>query len=226
MNAVLRITKRKKRYPGLTFGSFIQILGLDGVSIGEGTLISDGAWLNICSPATGSTIGVGQCVQVGRYSMLNSGGILTLGDYCLLGPSVVISNSNHITDDVLLPYMDQGARLGGKTVIGDNCWIAANACVLGTLDIGRGSVVGAGSVVTRNVPSFAMVAGNPGKVVRLYNPFSRKWERAGTQDERNAILKARELAPLPDAETYRRQLAERSTTKALSPEFAGNGICY
>ncbi|WP_338668962.1 acyltransferase [Pseudodesulfovibrio methanolicus] len=216
----------RRTFPGVTFGALVQVLGLDGVSIGEGTLVGDGTWLNVCSRATGSAISVGRCVQLGRYGMFNSGGSISIGDYCLFGPHVVVSNADHVIDDVTRPYVDQGAHLGGRTVIGDNCWIAANVCILGSLEIGRGSVIGAGSVIARDVPPFAVVAGNPGRVAKLYNPLSERWERVASEVERAVIFEARERAPLPDAETYRRQLAERSATRTLPPEFAGNGVCY
>lgn len=215
----------KKNFPGVEFGSMVQILGMDNISIGQGTLVSDGAWLNVCSPATGSRIDIGKCVQVGRYSMLNSGGSLELGDYCLLGVHVVISNSDHVFDDVTLPYVDQGARLGGKTIIGDNCWLASNVCLVGSVTIGRGSVVGAGSVVFHDVEPFSVIVGNPGRVVKMYNPVTHAWEKVTTQEDRERVRRSRIEKQLPEVNDYRRTLNENGTTKALDPVFAGNGLC-
>ncbi|OIQ50047.1 putative acetyltransferase [Pseudodesulfovibrio hydrargyri] len=214
----------KQAYPEVGFGSLVQVLGMDRVTIGAGSLVSDGAWINVCSPATGGSVTIGKCVQVGRYSMLNSGGVLELGDYCLLGPHVVISNADHVTDDVNLPYVAQGARLGGETLIGDNCWLAANVCVVGSATVGRGSIVGAGSVVTRDVEPFCMVAGNPGRVVRMYNPESGAWEGAASKEEKERIRRARERKPLPGPEEYRR-LLDNGGVRGLDAVFAGNGVC-
>ncbi len=187
--------------------------------------MGDGAWLNVCTPESGSRIVIGRNVQVGRQCNLNSGGLIELGDFCLLGPRAAISNADHVTSDPMRPYMDQGARLGGATVVEENCWIGSGAALLGAVTIGRGSVIGAMAVVLQDAPPMSLLAGNPARLVKLFNPVSGRWERAGTPRERERILADRERRPLPDREAYRAMLWEKAMPGGLDPAFAGNGRC-
>jgi len=62
--------------------------------------------------------------------------------------------------------------------VGDESWIGANAVVVAGIEIGKHCIVAAGSVVTKNVESFSVVAGNPAKVIKKFNHHSGEWERS------------------------------------------------
>ena len=64
-----------------------------------------------------------------------------------------------------------------EIVVEDDCWIGANAVVTAGVHIGKHAVVAAASVVTKNVEPFTVVAGNPAKPIKRYNPQSKLWER-------------------------------------------------
>lgn len=215
----------ERRYPGVAFGALVQILGLDNVAIGEGSLVGDGVWLNVCTPQSGARIVIGRRVQTGRHSNINSGGLVELGDHCLLGPRATISNADHVTADPMRPYMDQGAVLGGRTLIEENCWIGSGAAVLGSVTVGRGSVVGALAVVLADAPPMSVLVGNPARIVKLYDPVTKRWEAAATVEDRERVCANRERSPLPDRETYRAMLWEKAAKIPLDPVFAGGGRC-
>ena len=112
-------------------------------------------------------IGVPRIV-LGRHFFMNSFGFIkgdiTIGDDVLLGPAVVMWGRDHMFEpDRLIRH--QGHRTE-PIVVGDDVWIAARAVVLRGVRIGSGAVVGAGSVVTRDVPEGAIVVGNPARVIR------------------------------------------------------------
>jgi acetyltransferase-like isoleucine patch superfamily enzyme len=68
---------------------------------------------------------------------------------------------------------------GGTIRIEEGCWIGYGAAVVCSRDevvIGRGSVIGANSVITRSVPAYSVVVGNPGRIVKQYDPISKNWE--------------------------------------------------
>jgi acetyltransferase-like isoleucine patch superfamily enzyme len=66
-----------------------------------------------------------------------------------------------------------------RVVIEDDCWLGINVCVLSGVTIGRHSVIGANSVVTRDVPPFAVACGNPAVIVKRYDPTLKQWTRTG-----------------------------------------------
>jgi carbonic anhydrase/acetyltransferase-like protein (isoleucine patch superfamily)/MoaA/NifB/PqqE/SkfB family radical SAM enzyme/tetratricopeptide (TPR) repeat protein len=213
------------RFPGVTLGVGVQVIGLRNVSIGNGSCIADHTWINVCLRDEQVRLIVGRCVLVGRQSMISTGGHLEIGDYCVLAPRVYISDADHVFSDVGRPILQQGATLGRSVIIEENCWLGINTVVSGSLTVGRGSVVGANSVVIDDVPPFCVVAGSPATIVKMHNPLTRRWERTRTPEDRERIQKARELAGLPDRAEYRQILAMSSTLKQVDPIVAGRGLC-
>ena len=91
--------------------------------------------------------------------------------------------SNHIYTNPLKPYISTGTMNDDVLKIGVNVWIGANAIVLGSVDIGHGSIIGAGSVVTENIPPFSIAVGNPCKVIKRYNFRTNQWDKLGDFDK-------------------------------------------
>lgn len=98
-------------------------------------------------------------------------GKVKIGANVMLGPNVVIPGANHRIDDLKKNMIDSGLKIKG-TIIEDDVWIGANAVILDGVTIKKGAVIGAGSVVTRDVPEYSIVVGNPAKIVRYRNEKS------------------------------------------------------
>ena len=91
---------------------------------------------------------------------------IVVGDYVMFGPNVTIATANHpINPD----YRRLGYQYAKKIVIGNNAWIGANAILLPGVTIGENSVIGAGSVVTKNIPPNVVAVGNPCRVTKEIN---------------------------------------------------------
>ncbi len=118
--------------------------------------------------AEGGLISVGNNTAFNMNVHINAsvGGEIRIGEWCLIGPNVVMRTAGHQYDDPNLFICRQGHSVGDITVA-DDVWIGASAVVLGGVEIGRGAVVGAGSVVTKDVPPLAVVAGVPARVIKL-----------------------------------------------------------
>ena len=83
-----------------------------------------------------------------------------------MGPEVVILGVNHRFDDCERPMIEQGYHDRKPVAIGDDVWIGTRAIILPGVRIGRGAIVAAGAVVTRDVNEFDIVGGNPARVIR------------------------------------------------------------
>lgn len=88
-----------------------------------------------------------------------------IGEHVMMGPEVVILDRNHRFDDPARPIGEQGETESMPPVIGNNIWIGMRAIILPGVRIGDGAIIGAGSVVTKDVAPYTIVGGNPAKVV-------------------------------------------------------------
>jgi len=129
-----------------------------------------GARVNIehgASFGRGNTIWLGDDSDIGVDCSLH--GEVHIGNYTFMGPEVVIWSSNHRIDRTDIPIMLQGTAPEEPVWIGDDVWIGTRAIILPGVRVGDHSVIGAGAVVARDVPGWAVVVGNPARVVRYRN---------------------------------------------------------
>ncbi|GAO18483.1 uncharacterized protein UV8b_07299 [Ustilaginoidea virens] len=113
----------------------------------------------------GYNISIGHHVVVGRNCTINDVCEVRIGDNCVIGPNVSLFTASLPID----PKKRQGGQspqFGRGITIEQDCWIGGGAMILPGRTIGKGSTVGAGSIVTKDVPPFTVVAGNPARVLR------------------------------------------------------------
>ncbi|MCD6078345.1 MAG: putative Galactoside O-acetyltransferase [Ramlibacter sp.] len=108
-------------------------------------------------------VSLGDNVFIGRHSFLD--GDIEIGNGVMLAASVAIVGGDHAFRTVGQPLFASPREHWNKTVIQDDAWIGHGAIILNGLTIGRGAMVAAGSVVTRDVPPYAVVGGNPARVI-------------------------------------------------------------
>ncbi len=108
-------------------------------------------------------IRIGDRSELGTRCMIQSG--VVIGNDVIMGPDVKIFTRNHRIDDTGRPVRDQGKQQGAVT-IGNDVWIGANVVVLPGVSIGDHAVLAAGAIVTRNVPEWTIVGGNPARPIR------------------------------------------------------------
>ncbi len=139
----------------------------NGIEIGEGSFVMHGAELHVYNfrniPHSGICIGC-NCL-ISEYNVLRGQGGITIGDNVYTAPLVQLLAVDHVYDDPARPIIEQGITAQG-IVVEDNAWIGTAAIILDGVRVGKGAVVGAGAVVTEDVPPHTVVAGVPAKVVR------------------------------------------------------------
>lgn len=148
----------------------MDVLPFNHFEIGEYSTIEDFSVVNN---------GVGP-VSIGSNTRIGLGNVLIgpvkVGSQVILAQNVVLSGLNHGYEDINTPIRLQKVTTAQITVE-DEVWIGANAVLTAGITIGRHSVVAGGSVVTKDVPPYSVVGGNPARILKQYNPQSRQWER-------------------------------------------------
>ena len=113
---------------------------------------------------TGWEIEIGDNSSLGIECMIPFD--LKIGQDVMMGPYVVVVGENHNYDRLDLPMTLQGTRTYDPVRIEDDVWIGARAIILPGIKIGKGAIIGAGSVVTKDVPPYAICGGNPARIIK------------------------------------------------------------
>jgi acetyltransferase-like isoleucine patch superfamily enzyme len=109
-------------------------------------------------------ISIGRASYIGPYTCIAGPGQVLIGEECLIAAQVGIFANNHVFTATDRPIMVQGTTQKG-IVIEDDCWLGTGVKVLDGVHIGRGSIIGAGAVVTKDVPPYSIAVGVPAKVI-------------------------------------------------------------
>jgi len=170
---------------GVVFGADVWFRHPSKISIGDGAIIDDGALIdakgsdnrgvcigNKCYIGRGTVlsckngdIDLEDYVNLSTWCNISSNSKIRIGEKTLLGPYVAVFATSHNFDDLSAPILEQGWT-GKGVAIGKNCWLGARVSVLDGVTIGPDSVVGAGAVVTKDLPPAVIAVGSPARVVR------------------------------------------------------------
>ena len=217
-----RATKDARRWRRVNLGAHtvidptVQVLGWRHVRIGHHTVVGEHTWLNVnAREADEPGIVIGSNCFLGRRNFLNSGALIRLGDYCLTGVDCHFLGSDHEHRTPFAPYVTTGNTRDGIIEVGANCWFGASVTVLKNVRIGFGSIIGAGAIVTRDVPPFSMAMGNPARVLKRFDVKRSEWVsiEAWSQEAETA---------LPDEADYLAQLVKNHPSLKLPRLASGH----
>ena len=171
---------KKQKYKNIGKKTYIDksvhIIGLKNIRIGSNNIISDDTWLNVNDRTDGKIgIEIGNNCYIGKRNFFSSSAKITLKDYFMSGINCSLLGSDHLIDEPLKPYIHTGTTNDTSIYIGTNVWFGANVTVIGDVKIGHGSIIGANSLVLKDIPPFSIAVGNPAKVIKRYNFENKKW---------------------------------------------------
>ena len=151
----------------------MKLKGLKYISVGDGTFISPGVQLTAWDLHNGisfkPSITIGNCCSIRNNTHITAINSITIGDNLLTGTNVLITDNSHgqsTREHMSLPFTERPLYSKGPVVIGNNVWLGNNVCVMPGVTIGDGAIIGANSVVTHDVPAYAVACGIPAKVIK------------------------------------------------------------
>jgi len=160
---------KKGKNAKIRWRSRIDVLPFNQFILGDNSTIEDFCTINN---------GVGDVI-IGHNTLIGMGNVLIgpikIGNNVIFAQNIVASALNHDYKDVIIPIHEQ--KIITKPIeIENDCWIAANAVITAGVTIGKHSVVAAGAIVTKNVPPFSVVVGNPAKIIKQYDFDLKEWK--------------------------------------------------
>jgi acetyltransferase-like isoleucine patch superfamily enzyme len=132
------------------------------------------------NPGSGQCISLGENIEINDYVHIAAGESITIGNNVLIASRVFISDLNHGSykgkhQDSPMTTPNSRKLSTDPVVIKDNVWIGEGVCVMSGVTIGHGCIIGAMSVVTKDIPDYTIAVGIPARIVKKYNFDTNEW---------------------------------------------------
>lgn len=147
-----------------------------GSHVGIGANTFFGPVEKYCGESYTPRIIIGNNTWVGENCSFAAINRVQIGNNVLFARHVHITDHNHGYEDINLPISKQKLISKGPVIIEDDCWLGFSCEILSGVHIGKHSIVAARAVVTKDVPPYSIVAGNPARVVKKYSFDTKQWE--------------------------------------------------
>ena len=178
---LIKINSLVYRLQFKTYGSksiIVSPLKLDcreNIKIGNNVIINYKSWL-AAVPLTGNKaeLIIGDGTVIGNFAHIYATRSIYIGKKVLMADKVYISDNLHGYEYIDTPIIDQPIIQKKEVSIGDGSWIGEHVCIIGA-SIGRHCVIGANSVVTKDIPDYCVAVGNPARVIKKYSFEQNTW---------------------------------------------------
>ncbi|MEI7499390.1 MAG: glycosyltransferase [Bacteroidota bacterium] len=164
------IKHKKGKHSTIRRRTRMDVFPFNDFRIGNDSTIEDFSTIN---NGVGHVI-IGDRTRIGMSNVII--GPVTIGNDIMFAQNIVLSGLNHGYEDIDIPPSKQKTTMA-EIVVEDEVWIGANAVIVAGVRIGKHSVIAAGSIVTKSVPPYSIVGGNPAKLLKQYNAETKAWER-------------------------------------------------
>ena len=154
------------------------------IFIGLKVYINDKGWL-ACAPLTGDTnakLIIGDGTYIGRFCHIFATSKIEIGKKVLMADKVYISDNLHNYENIEMPVIDQPIKQTNRVIIFDGAWLGENVCVIGA-SVGKNSVIGANSIVTKDIPDYCIAIGSPAVIIKRYNFDTKQWQKTDKEGQ-------------------------------------------
>ena len=152
-----------------------------GIYLGENVKVFSNCWLDCIKEYAGKEyhprLEIGDGTSVGSNAHIIACSRLSIGKEVVIAFGVYITDNLHGYTDIHQTIMSQPLVHPGPVTIEDRVWLGEGVCVLPNVTIGKHSVIGSNSVVTKDIPPYSVAVGIPAVVIRQYNHQTDRWER-------------------------------------------------
>ncbi|GIX58688.1 hypothetical protein BPADB04_37180 [Bacillus paranthracis] len=154
---------------GVTLGNYVSLDGLSKEGLKIGNNVNIGSYTIIACSGSLKHLGKGMTIGdnsgIGDFSFFGAAGGIRIGKNVIMGQNVRFHSENHNFDRLDIPIKEQGVTNKG-IIVGDDCWIGSGAVFLDGVKVGEGSVIGANTLVNKDIPPFSVAVGNPVKIIK------------------------------------------------------------
>jgi len=153
------------------------------IYIGDNVSLGRMSWL-AANPLTGlsCSLKIGKGSYIGNFAHIYATQKIEIGNDVLMADKVYISDNLHSFDKINIAIINQPIKQLKEVYIGDGSWIGENVCIIGA-SVGKQSVIGANSVVSKDIPDFCVAVGAPAKIIKRYSFEKQAWLRTDAQGE-------------------------------------------
>ncbi|MEK4935473.1 acyltransferase [Bacillus sp. FSL M7-1345] len=154
---------------GITLDNYVSLDGLSKEGLKIGNNVKIGSYTIVACSGSLKHLGKGMVIGdnsgIGDFSFFGAAGGIRIGKNVIMGQNVRFHSENHNFDRLDIPIKEQGVTNKG-IIVGDDCWIGSGAVFLDGVRVGNGCVIGANTLVNKDIPPFSIAVGNPVKIVK------------------------------------------------------------
>jgi acetyltransferase-like isoleucine patch superfamily enzyme len=153
----------------------VRVEGRKYISIGSRTVVQRHGWLlALKTDEHVPELTIGKGCAIGDFCHITAIRKVIIEDNVLMANKIYISDNLHEYTDITTPVIQQPVLFKSEVTIGNGSWIGENVCIIGA-NVGRNSVIGANSVVTKDIPDYCIASGAPARIIKRYNFELNNW---------------------------------------------------
>jgi acetyltransferase-like isoleucine patch superfamily enzyme len=177
---------RQLKTEGLYLGRYARLKGLAFMQVGKDFQVGDSLWMEAITRYEDQVfqprIVIGNSVRASNWVHIAATHYVEIGDHCLIGSKVIITDHGHGQyanghSSPLEPPAKRRLDSNRKVIIGRNVWLGESVVVMPDVTIGEGAVIGANSIVSRDIPPFTVAVGAPARPIKQYDFQEGVWKK-------------------------------------------------